>query len=239
MATLDELSSQLAVLQSNYNSLANSVGRAQDDIHNLGTRLDTAETKLQQHAQKLAEHDTKLQNHEERLIIIENSTLKYKVSRDVKYLKKTTDGFLMYMPKNLTIEEIMAINHGVVKQHWNWLNKIFNPNGYGRVSFDLDKEEGKFIKNIVLGQNTRVLIPTGIILTEFTPFKSMFKVVNETNNSMYKGLQFGIEVVDETDKEIIISVSNPTSNIITLKAGEVLVQVLHLFSYHTTPEIIQ
>lgn len=32
------------------------------------------------------------------------------------------------------------------------------------------------------------------------------------------------------------SVFNPTSEIIGIEAGSVLVQVLHLFSYHTVPE---
>ena len=141
------------------------------------------------------------------------------------------------MPKDLTLDIMMQYNHSIIKQRWNWVNKIFNPQGFGRVSFDLDRDGGKYIKTIVLGQNTRVLIPTGITIQDFTPLKSVLKVSNETDNSIYKGICYGIEVLDDSD-ELIISVFNPTSTIVPIKAGDILVQVLHLFSYHTVPKLV-
>ena len=131
----------------------------------------------------------------------------------------------------------MEYNNGVIKQKWNWLNKIFNPQGFGKVSFDLDRNSEGHIKTIVLGQNTRLLIPTGIHIEEFTPVKSVLKAANEETNSINSGLVYGIEVLGQVPgDEVVVSVFNPTSEIIGIEAGSVLVQVLHLFSYHTVPE---
>lgn len=145
MATLDELANRISILENRYSTLNSVVNGHTTEIHNLDTRLDTAESKLN--------------NHEER------------------------------------------------------------------------------IKTIVLGQNTRLLIPTGIHIEEFTPVKSVLKAANEETNSINSGLVYGIEVLGQVPgDEVVVSVFNPTSEIIGIEAGSVLVQVLHLFSYHTVPE---
>ena len=237
MATLDELDNRLRVVERDLSSSQTQVDNLADDVHNLGTRMDSAETKLDNHEQRIQTLEVKVENHEQRLLLIEQSHINYKVSRNVKYPKVATHGFYLYMPKDLTLDIMMQYNHSVIKQRWNWVNKIFNPQGFGRVSFDLDRDGGKYIKTIVLGQNTRVLIPTGITIQDFTPLKSVLKVSNETDNSIYKGICYGIEVLDDSD-ELIISVFNPTSTIVPIKAGDILVQVLHLFSYHTVPKLV-
>lgn len=231
MATLDELDNRLRIVERDLSSSQSQVDNLADGVHNLGTRMDSAETKLNNHEQRIQTLEMKVENHEQRLLLIEQSHINYKVSRNVKYPKVATQGFYLYMPKDLTLDIMMQYNHSVIKQRWNWVNKIFNPQGFGRVSFDLDRDrdEGKYIKTIVLGQNTRVLIPTGITIQDFTPLKSVLKVSNETDNSIYKGICYGIEVLDGSD-ELIISVFNPTSTIVPIKAGDILVQVLHLFS---------
>lgn len=234
MATLDSLDQRLTLVENQISTLQNLMGNLSDDIHNLDTRLDSAESKLNNHEGRINQLELKVQNHEERLLLIEQSHINYTVSRNVRYPKVAPQGFYLYMPKDLTVDIIMQFNHGIVKQDWNWFNKIFNPNGYGKVSFDLDKGDGKYIKTIVLGQNTRILIPTGITIKDFTPIKSVLKAANESNNSKHKGICYGIEVLDDSE-ELLISVFNPSSTIVSIAAGDILVQVLHLFSYHTVP----
>lgn len=236
MATLDSLDKRLDVLEGRMDSAFTHIEGVSDRVHNLDTRMDSAESQLTNHESRIHQLELNVQNHEERLLLIENSHINYLVSRDVKYPKVADQGFYLYMPKDLTVDIIMEYNKGVV-QEWNWFNKIFNPNGYGRVSFDLDKVDKKFIKAIVLGQNTRVLIPTGITIQDFTPIKSVLKVTNETDNSKL-GIYYGIEVLDGSD-ELIVSVFNPSSTLVSLAAGDILVQVLHLFSYHTVPKKVK
>lgn len=243
MATLDELA-RISVLENLYSTLNSVVNGHTTEIHNLDTRLDTAESKLNNHEERLKTLEVKVEDHERRLQLIENSHIKYTVtvSRKVKYPKKADQGFYLYLPEDLTIDilmeyNLMEYNNGVIKQKWNWLNRIFNPQGFGKVSFDLDRNSEGHIKTTVLGQNTRLLIPTDIHIEEFTPVKSVLKAANEETNSINSGLVYGIEVLGQIPRdEVVVSVFNPTSEIIGIEAGSVLVQVLHLFSYYTVPE---
>ena len=171
MATLDSLDQRLSLVEDQISTIQNSMGNISDDIHNLDTRLDSAESKLNNHEGRINQLELKVQNHEERLLLIEQSHINYTVSRNVRYPKVAPQGFYLYMPKDLTLDIIMQFNHGIVKQDWNWFNKIFNLNGYGKVSFDLDKGDGKYTKTIVFGQNTRIIIPTCLTIKDFTPIK--------------------------------------------------------------------
>lgn len=234
MATLDELDVRLRILERDFDTVKSDVNTYNGKVHNLGTRVDSVEYALTDHRNRILSLEATTENHEERLKLIEESEVKYQVVRDVNYPKKATQGFFMYMPNDITIDIFMEYNSGVIKQKWNWLNKIFNPQGYGKVSFDLDRNEKGHIKSLVLGQNTRVLIPSGIIFQDVLPKKSVLKVANESANSINKGLVYGIEILEENE-EAFISIFNPTSETIIIKAGDILVQVLHLFSYHTIP----
>ena len=126
MATLDELANRISVLENRYSTLNSVVNGHTTEIHNLDTRLDTAESKLNNHEERLKTLEVKVEDHERRLQLIENSHIKYTVSRKVKYPKKADQGFYLYLPEDLTIDILMEYNNGVIKQKWNWLNRIFN-----------------------------------------------------------------------------------------------------------------
>lgn len=236
MPTLDDLNNRLNVLERDYNSLSQKVSDNSNQVHNLDTRVDSVENTLVNHSERIGTLELKVEDHEKRLLLIEQSKIEYSVTRLVKYPKKADHGFYMYMPQDLTVDIFMEYNSGVIKQKWNWVNKIFNPQGYGKVSFDLDRDEKGRIKSLVLGQNTRVVIPSGIVFKNIEPHKSVLKVANEKSNSINSGLVFGIEIL-ESSNEALITVFNPSSETIVIKEGDILVQVLHLFSYHTVPEL--
>lgn len=69
MATLDELS----VLENRYSTLNSVVNGHTTEIHNLDTRLDTAESKLNNHEERIKTLEVKVEDHERRLQLIENS----------------------------------------------------------------------------------------------------------------------------------------------------------------------
>ena len=119
MATLDELDNRLRVVERDLSSSQSQVDNLADDVHNLGTRMDSAETKLNNHEQRIQTLEMKVENHEQRLLLIEQSHINYKVSRNVKYPKVATQGFYLYMPKDLTLDIMMQYNHSVIKQRWN------------------------------------------------------------------------------------------------------------------------
>lgn len=76
-----------------------------------------------------------------------------------------------------------------------------------------------------------------VLENRYSTLNSVVKAANEETNSINSGLVYGIEVLGQVPgDEVVVSVFNPTSEIIGIKAGSILVQVLHLFSYHTVPE---
>lgn len=180
--------------------------------------------------------DPTLEDHKNRIHKIEYSHIKYTTTRVVKSPLKEGNGITLYIPTDLTIDQLMAFNQGIGSQTYHWFTKIFNPNGLGKVSFDLDRRDNGHIKTITIGQNARVLIPTGLKI-KFTPEKSSLKVINHRNYAIYKGLQFTTEMAEGTD-ELIIGVCNPTTQVIDLPAGGPLVQLVQLFTYQTIPELI-
>ena len=95
MATLDELANRISVLENRYSTLNSVVNGHTTEIHNLDTRLDTAESKLNNHEERIKTLEVKVEDHERRLQLIENSHIKYTVSRKVKYPKKADQGFYL------------------------------------------------------------------------------------------------------------------------------------------------
>lgn len=180
--------------------------------------------------------DPTLEDHENRIHKLEYSHIKYTTTRVVKSPLKEGNGITIYIPTDITMEQIMPFNQGIGSQTYHWFTKIFNPNGLGKVSFDLDRRDNGHIKTITIGQNARVLIPTGLRI-KLTPAKSSLKVINHRNYAIYKGLQFTTEMAEGTD-ELIIGVCNPTTQVIDLPAGGPLVQLVQLFTYQTIPELI-
>ena len=90
MATLDELANRISVLENRYSTLNSVVNGHTTEIHNLDTRLDTAESKLNNHEERLKTLEVKVEDHERRLQLIENSHIKYTVSRKVNIPRKQT-----------------------------------------------------------------------------------------------------------------------------------------------------
>ena len=88
MPTLDELANRISVLENRYSTLNRTVNQHTTEIHNLDTRLDTAESKLDNHEGRIKTLEVKVEDHERRLQQIENSHIKNTVSRKVKYTKK-------------------------------------------------------------------------------------------------------------------------------------------------------
>lgn len=94
------------------------------------------------------------------------------------------------------------------------------------------------VDTITLTPHSRIIIPSGIRgLLE--PEHSMLQVNNKSGVSTKKGLIFTAEVVDSTyTGEIHLCVANITSNEVTLKRGNKLVQLIHIPVYLTEPEEI-
>ena len=64
MATLDELANRISVLENRYSTLNSVVNGHTTEIHNLDTRLDTAESKLNNHEERLKTLEVKVEDHE-------------------------------------------------------------------------------------------------------------------------------------------------------------------------------
>ena len=61
MATLDELDNRLRVVERDLSSSQSQVDNLADDVHNLGTRMDSAETKLNNHEQRIQTLEMKVE----------------------------------------------------------------------------------------------------------------------------------------------------------------------------------
>lgn len=181
--------------------------------------------------------DPTLDDHEDRIHKLEYSHIKYCTTRMVKSPLKVGPGIQIYMPTDLLMEDLMVLNQGVGSQTYHWFTKIFNPNGLGKVSFDLDRRDQGHIKTITIGQHARVLIPTGLRI-KLTPSKSSLKIANIREQAINTGLQYTIEIPKEGSDELIIGVSNPTTQVIDLPAGGPLVQLVQYFTYQSTPQLI-
>lgn len=230
-STLQSLNTTLTDLASKHTTdITTLTSQHQSDIEALDGRVTVLET------WKTMVVDPTLDDHESRIYTLEYSHIKYTTTRSVKMPLKSGNGIILYVPMDLHMEDLMQLNQGIGSQVYHWYTKIFNPNGYGKVSFDLDRRDEGKIKTITVGQNARVLIPTGLKI-KATPVKSSLKICNIATNAINNGLQFTIETVEGTD-ELIIGVSNPTTNVIDLKAGAPLVQLLHYFTYQSVPQLV-
>lgn len=240
MATLDSLQADINALTSRVNSLESSSTSHGTKIQNLEVIQGQHTTQLNTHESRLNQHDITLENHEGRLKKLEESTLRFEFIREGKMPVVNSKGLIhVYMPDKLTLEDFKAVNQNVsLAQNFNWFRKISNSVGAGKVCFDFDREDG--IKSILLGQDTRVVIPTGIKVLEITPEKSTLKVVNDEDLIMEEGLCFGVEVVvEDASKEVLLSLCNYTNHSVHIYRGQVIAALAHLFQYKTTPQIIK
>lgn len=237
MATLDSLQRQLDSLTDIVDGLSQTVGRNTTTINNHGVLLNQHSNQLSHQEQTLTDHTRTLENHEDRLQALERSKLEVTLIRSVKAPYLNPNGTIdVYMPDDLTLEDFEEYNENVnIAINFNWFRKISNSVGRGKVCFDFDREKG--IKSILLGQDTRVLIPLGFKITNLIPLKSTLKVVNEYNMIVNKGLTFGIEIINNNQEEVVVSICNYTNNTVHINRGEVLCSLAHVFRYLTTPEV--
>lgn len=237
MPTLDSLQSEIDALERRMYIAETKISSHDTSIQNHGVTLSQHSDKLKNHESRLQDHDNQLTKHDQRLHTLEDSSLKITLTRVCKAPVVNTKGLIdIFMPDKLKLEDFEKFNQDVdIAQDFNWFRKISNSVGRGKVCFDFDREKG--IKAILLGQATRVLIPTGLKISNITPIKSTLKVVNSDDMVINKGLVYGIEIIPETE-EAIVSIHNYTGSTVHIYSGEILCSIAHMFQYKTVPEVI-
>lgn len=127
-------------------------------------------------------------------------------------------GLDFYVPTDLTIRDLLEVN--------------LNPS-----AFNVSIKDGK-VKVIYLRPQERINIPSGIKgLLE--PKDSMMMVANKSGKSTKLGLIFTAQICDSPYiGEYHLAVYNTSSEVVTINAGEPLVQMIHTPIYLTNPEEI-
>lgn len=141
--------------------------------------------------------------------------------RNVKSPTRSNEGDAgldFYIPEDLILSDLLECNHNELQ---------------GTVSF-----KNRVIDSIYLNPNSRVLIPSGIRgLLE--PKDSMLMVANKSGRSSKLGLIFTSQICDSPYiGEYHLGVYNTSRNIVELKAGISLVQMIHTPIFLTKPEEI-
>lgn len=127
-------------------------------------------------------------------------------------------GIDLYMPEDLTREQLRETNEG------------------GKVVITVDARD--IISTIVIPPHVQVIIPSGIKVI-LKPTNSMLQVNNKSGVSTKKGLLFTAQVIDSNyTGEIHIAIINAGNEIAIIKAGEKLIQLVHIPVYPTVPEEI-
>lgn len=127
-------------------------------------------------------------------------------------------GLDFYVPTDLTIGDLLLANP--------------DPS-----AFDVSIKDGK-VYTINLKPQARIKIPSGIRgLLE--PKDSMMMVANKSGKSTKLGLIFTAQICDSPYVgEYNLAVYNTSSQVVIIKAGEPLVQMIHTPIYLTNPEEI-
>ncbi len=89
-----KLANRISVLENRYSTLNSVVNGHTTEIHNLDTRLDTAESKLNNHEERLKTLEVKVEDHERRLQLIENSLYKVYSIKKGKISQESRSGIL-------------------------------------------------------------------------------------------------------------------------------------------------
>lgn len=141
-------------------------------------------------------------------------------------------GIDFYTPVDLTINDLVSANKGVE----NTIVSTKEYSGFGIIRVILG--DNGYIKTIIIGPNSRVIIPSGI-KTLIEPIDSGLIAANKSGVSTVKGLVYTAEVVDSNYVgEIHICVANTSPWATDIEMGKKIVQFLHLPVYMTTPEEI-
>ena len=157
---------------------------------------------------------------------MENPRLRFALSREVQLPKRAganEAGIDFFIPKNLTVDDIMKANKDVpdvtiYEGVSEWVE-------VGHVCLHVN--ENGFITNMLLGAGSRIIIPSGVqALIE--PWNSELIAANKSGVSTKKGLIFGAQVVDSTyTGEIHISLINPGDSPQVISAGDKAIQFIH------------
>lgn len=152
--------------------------------------------------------------------------LRFALSREVQLPKragKNEAGIDFFIPKDLTIEDILKANKKVEDIC------IYHGNSEWPVAGTvcLHTNDNGYINEIWFGAGSRIIIPSGVhALIE--PWNSALIAANKSGISTKKGLVFGAQVVDSTyTGEIHISLINPGENPQLISAGDKAIQFIH------------
>lgn len=180
--------------------------------------------------------------------------IRYTRVRKVKDLVRANDGDAgldFFFPEDITLKELIEKQSDLMKYRLTFHleedeiggstyvmgdDKIHHSEiGYYPVTQDIYE---KMVVGISLNPQSRVLIPSGIrVLLE--PKSSMLMAANKSGIATKTGLIFGAEIVDSPyTGEVHVSLINTSSDVVILKAGEKLVQFIHVPIYQTEPEEI-
>lgn len=141
-------------------------------------------------------------------------------------------GLDFFVPIDLTVMDLDLANEKVPG-----MSIHTEPLQGGTIYAKVDKDDW-YVDEITLAPHARLIIPSGIrILLE--PEHSMLQVNNKSGISTKKGLIFTAEVIDSTyTGEIHLCVLNTTTDYVTIKRNDKLVQLIHIPVYLTEPEEI-
>ena len=151
------------------------------------------------------------------------STTKFRFTkvREVKSPTRHNEGDAgldFYVPTDLTLGDLLEANTDPT-------------------AFSVSIKDGK-VSQINLRPQARIKIPSGIrVLLE--PRDSMMMVANKSGKSTKLGLIFTAQICDSPYVgEYNLAVYNTSSEVVTINAGEPLVQMIHTPIYLTNPEEI-
>jgi dUTP pyrophosphatase len=134
-------------------------------------------------------------------------------------------GIDLYMPEDLTREQLREANEKVK-------GKIVTIGTVG------NEKCISVMSSIIIPPHVQVIIPSGIKAI-IKPTNSMLQVNNKSGVSTKKGLLFTAQVIDSNyTGEIHIAVINASNELVTIEAGEKLIQLVHIPVYPTVPEEI-
>lgn len=185
-------------------------------------------------------------------------TIRYTRVRKVKPLVRANAGDAgldFYCPEDLTIKQLMACQpEGVINSYG--IEVLFQEGniqcsyrlGTDKVLFDTTGKshwrpftplyEDYQITDIIVGPQSRVLIPSGIKVL-LTPQNSMFMAANKSGISTKQGLIYGAEIVDSPyTGEVHLSIINTSRKEQVIQSGKKVEQFIHVPIFLSEPEEI-
>jgi len=168
---------------------------------------------------------------------MEKPRFRYLLCRDVIEPRRAginEAGIDFFIPKNLTPGDLFKANE---KANHNLIHS--NNSDWPNTGTTSIKTVGRFVTQIIIGANSRVIIPSGVC-SLLEPSNSMLMAANKSGVSTKKGLIYGAEIVDSTyTGEIHISLINTSDIPQVIDVDEkAALQFIHVPIYTTLPERI-